>query len=476
MYNKGLRNDQQIRNININPYNVNASPVLGQKDHVLQTHKFYTPHLNKKNIQNDNLNAYVEMKYQNRKINDKPTKDGPWLSNSDNKVLHEASKENSGFVNKMEEENIPSINATKTAISKKGEKVGAYEKSDNKKLMKIQALFNAKNFECINMHHIIQSWNELSNIYDHISNNRNPINIINSMIKNFNPPSHVDFIEVFTEYNHIKQKVRNFYFLKIWSSLLFIYIHDKMKGKFDLKLITWFETIFCQLIRSVFYISLIISKALRNNFIKNEGHNIEYFSKQLQKFNFPTGIPLIKTLKTNNENIFLSLKNVLNSLDISLSMQFEKSYLKDLNCLYSCLRNLLLFFSPLLSSNYQSVFNSLSSYLPVKPQTTNNTFTVSEPNALITSTTNKRYTLVLDLDETLIHFKTENSKSKFLIRPHAYNILRNLNEHFELIIFTAAQKEYADFILNLIDTQCVISHRFYRDHCRMAHNCHIKVI
>jgi hypothetical protein len=92
---------------------------------------------------------------------------------------------------------------------------------------------------------------------------------------------------------------------------------------------TWFESIFTQLLKSVFYISLIISKAVKNNFIQNDKQNIEGLSKHLQKYNFPTGIPLIKTLKINNENIFLSLKNVINSLDISFSMQFEKSYLKD---------------------------------------------------------------------------------------------------------------------------------------------------
>lgn len=72
--------------------------------------------------------------------------------------------------------------------------------------------------------------------------------------------------------------------------------------------------------------------------------------------------------------------------------------------------------------------------------------------------TKRKYCLVLDLDETLIHFRNDNGRAKFLIRPYAYDFLRNLEPHYELIIFTAAQKEYADWILDKIDSKvrCLI--------------------
>ena len=69
--------------------------------------------------------------------------------------------------------------------------------------------------------------------------------------------------------------------------------------------------------------------------------------------------------------------------------------------------------------------------------------------------TGRDYCLVLDLDETLIHFKNDNGRAKFLIRPYTYNFLRNLSEYYELIIFTAAQKEYADWILDKIDSKVI---------------------
>ena len=469
-----MRNDLPLRKANMAQFYGNASPVLNTKDNTIQKQKFYTPHLNAKNVQNESLNALIELKYQNRRLNGKFNNNSGWLKKPGNEVSNETTKENAESFNHMEEECTVDSKLIKTSANKKGEGIQSSDKQDHKKLTKIQALFKPEKFEQLNIHEVIQTWSYLSSIYEHIITNKNPINAIHSLINHFNPPSNAEFIEVFTEYNNIKQKIKNFYFLKIWSCILFIYINDMKKNNLDLKLLTWFETIYCQLLQSIFYVSLIISKALRNNCIQNDKQKIEYFSKYLQKFNFPTGIPLIKTLKANNENVFLALKNVLNMLDPSLSIQFEKSYLTDLNCLYTCLRNVLLFFSPLMSSNYQSAFYILSSQLASNSQTNEIVFN-RDLQVLIQTPTTKRYTLVFDLDETLIHFKSENSKSKFLIRPHAYNIIRNLQEHFEIIIFTAAQKEYADYILNLIDNQAAISHRFYREHCQMGQNCHIKV-
>jgi CTD small phosphatase-like protein 2 len=36
--------------------------------------------------------------------------------------------------------------------------------------------------------------------------------------------------------------------------------------------------------------------------------------------------------------------------------------------------------------------------------------------------------------------------------------------HYELVIFTAADQQYADMVLEEIDPQKIISHRLYRQH------------
>ena len=75
------------------------------------------------------------------------------------------------------------------------------------------------------------------------------------------------------------------------------------------------------------------------------------------------------------------------------------------------------------------------------------------------------YTLVLDLDETLVHFFYTPSGGIFLIRPYCFEFLEDMSKIFEIIIFTAATKDYADSILDLIDPdKKLINHRLYRQH------------
>lgn len=58
-------------------------------------------------------------------------------------------------------------------------------------------------------------------------------------------------------------------------------------------------------------------------------------------------------------------------------------------------------------------------------------------------------TLVLDLDETLIHFVSQ--EKKFKLRPGCLNFLKEMSTFYEIVIFTAAAQDYADFILNIIE-------------------------
>ena len=95
----------------------------------------------------------------------------------------------------------------------------------------------------------------------------------------------------------------------------------------------------------------------------------------------------------------------------------------------------------------------------------------------------RKYTLVLDLDETLIHYVEEsqggckcniqshedpssctcgNLDGQFLVRPGAQAFLKEMSEFFEIVIFTAAVQDYADWVLDQLDTEGYISYRLYR--------------
>lgn len=81
------------------------------------------------------------------------------------------------------------------------------------------------------------------------------------------------------------------------------------------------------------------------------------------------------------------------------------------------------------------------------------------------------YTLVLDLDETLIHFEVdedvdpeEEDPGYYLIRPGAVRFLNELSEYWEIVVFTAAMPDYADWILDNIDRAGRVQFRLYRQH------------
>lgn len=90
-------------------------------------------------------------------------------------------------------------------------------------------------------------------------------------------------------------------------------------------------------------------------------------------------------------------------------------------------------------------------------------------------------TLVLDLDETLVHssFKPPQDPSLVLnveidgrslsvfvlVRPGVAEFLTEMAKHYELIIYTASLSKYADPLMDILDTNKVCSDRLFREHC-----------
>lgn len=107
----------------------------------------------------------------------------------------------------------------------------------------------------------------------------------------------------------------------------------------------------------------------------------------------------------------------------------------------------------------------------------NNLFHMNLPGPFLPPIDKKyTYTLVLDLDETLIH-SLEQHDSYPLIRPGALTFLEELSPYYEIVIFTAALQDYADSIIQLLDKdKHYIQHRLYRQHTTVLKKSYLKDI
>ena len=94
-----------------------------------------------------------------------------------------------------------------------------------------------------------------------------------------------------------------------------------------------------------------------------------------------------------------------------------------------------------------------------------------KPNIVITDPfinepMTKDFCLVLDIDETISHTMRLSFGNYFLLRPGVIHLIKKLYNFYEIDIFTAAIKRYADNIINKLDpNDNYIRYRFYREHC-----------
>jgi Dullard-like phosphatase family protein len=76
----------------------------------------------------------------------------------------------------------------------------------------------------------------------------------------------------------------------------------------------------------------------------------------------------------------------------------------------------------------------------------------------------KEYCLVLDMDETLLHYYEQKGEGYVRVRPGCEKFLKEMSELYEVCIFTAAMQDYADWALDSNKLGQYIKHRMYRQH------------
>ncbi|KAJ1970720.1 hypothetical protein H4R35_005698 [Dimargaris xerosporica] len=98
--------------------------------------------------------------------------------------------------------------------------------------------------------------------------------------------------------------------------------------------------------------------------------------------------------------------------------------------------------------------------------------------------------LVLDLDETLVHSSfraVENADTTVAVelegqvhdvyvlkRPGVDQFLKEMGNHYEIVVFTASLAKYADPVLDWLDIHKVVRHRLFRESCILYGGNYVK--
>ena len=86
----------------------------------------------------------------------------------------------------------------------------------------------------------------------------------------------------------------------------------------------------------------------------------------------------------------------------------------------------------------------------------------------------REYCLVLDLDETLVHYFEDENEAYVKVRMGTENFIRKLSKYCEIAIFTASTQNYADIVIDGLDCKDFIDYRLYRQHTTLMNGTNVK--
>ena len=161
---------------------------------------------------------------------------------------------------------------------------------------------------------------------------------------------------------------------------------------------------------------------------------------------------LLKNFRTNNINHLINIFKRLNTLSYEDINKFFREYV----------------------FHVENMNGSVLASIFLKK----NTNFKSEPAPYLKTENPKPFSLVLDLDETLVHFKVNpknENEGVLRVRPGITEFLDSIDKYYELIIFTAATQDYADLLIDAVEENKIyFEHRLYRQHTVIIDNDFVK--
>ena len=424
------------------------------------------------------------------------------IFNENNIKFRNIIKLNNNNINLNYQNIYNSITEIYSPLMQNFESISSLKLMTNNTLSCIEYYFNNKSIFDIDEKDILYEYFNQLKIYENIE-----INIIlfiihiilEAKIEYLDSINEDDILVIYHDCNTIIQK---FYEIIILIILLKDNLNNNKKIKKDNNESISFESLCLKYVKDYFKFSqkpnnndniinkineniIIINKLLLNSCAILYG-NLILFKKDSGNLENPDKIELFFLNKFNSENAGVNCFN--RKEKIFLSKEFSDQYLT--------YKTMYLFFlkkndkenSDLKTdSTYQSILSKLSS-MNSSFKEISNLFLLYYTNFKILLERNKvkppflppldtnkyKYSLILDLDETLVHYIEEENRAYVQVRPYADFFLNEMAKHFELVIFTAAAEDYADIVLNELDKNKVINYKLYRKHTEQINGIFIK--
>ena len=320
--------------------------------------------------------------------------------------------------------------------------------------------------------------NNINNITNFLNLNLEYENILNLIgEKNYCYNNCISWYNIFiicnfTEYNTFNSKEDTILFKNSLNLILFCILVLYYFNLFEYNDFINYLYFFYQIISKTQKIFLLLCEYLinQNNFEKNNNDIIKFkeiLSNKIERKHKIFHIEKLLNLIRNDIKYECNeITNLLN--DYSLKIQNKNNHLYTL---YSNIKKISL-------TEIQNYFLTLKLNNNNNNNNNNNSNNYSKKVILFPFLKHinliKENILILDLDETLIHFTPNlNTKNKGIIqyRPGLFHFLETLFPFFEMIIWTNSIKEYADPIIDTIEKKgkffvC----RLYRDYSTLTND------
>ena len=502
----------QIRADNYNIININVNNLIINSNEKRINNKIIYNNINNNNNNNinnsfNNLNhSRVFSKAGNVVIGKIRSKNNNFSMNKNNNNKFQKSK----FLNHLNlNNNIKSLNLRNVSQNKEKEKIisdknGKGPTSDIQDVIK-DLIGNTKENEhkenkfIINDEIILSShmklWEELFNMELYVDNK----NGINNHVKKVLNLMEKEFIQKDKNYNLFTNVQLN----RVYSKIIKIYFVLITYIKFLLVDFNYEITIKSNIKRLLSNVSNYLLVLLTSYTTKED---LSVSKKNKEFFEVYTKIIKIKKRKKTKETLSIFCSSTNKNLDISIYLikQFSNNFFKVgyFTPIHNILFDIFLLIDSYSIPDVADIIISGVLFFLIHNTKIENKNTATIPNMVSIGGTgtifsmaslgfieipppflpklpnnleNTTYTLVLDLDETLSHFFFTPSGGTFLIRPYCFKFLEEMKKIFEIVIFTAATKDYADSILDVIDPDNkYINHRLYRSHTTICNFTFVK--